>query len=277
LKAACLLLSLAAVTACTRPTQDTPLPDSKLAKQLLSLSEEARERLDAKVVPAGEVADDLSSLRHQARTSVGDRKGIEAVAALNRFLFEEGGFVREIEDTGIHTMLLPWVLQHRRGSCLGLAGLYLVLARDLDLPVYGMMVPKHFFLRLKAKTKHLNIELLRKGEAMPEDWYREKWPFAGEPDAYLRTLTDEETLAVFHFNLGNALREAGNVAGAIRHYQEAVKLFDTFAEAHASLGLAWQIRKDTQRARQAYLRAKELHPDLPGLEKNLQVLEEERE
>jgi len=247
----------------------------------MSLSEEARIHLDAPVPPSGEVLGEWTRLRKEAVLRVGELKGEAAVAALSQFIFEEKGFVREVDDSDIRFMLLPWVIRHRKGSCLGLAGLYLVLARDLGLPIHGVLVPGHFFLRFQQKSSRANIELLRKGERMPDEWYRAKWPFEGQPEAYLRTLSDQETLAVFHFNLGNAHRKARHLDAAqhldyaIRNYQQAISLLDTFAEAHASLGLSHQLRDDKQAAEKAYQRAKELQPGLPGLERNLAVLRKE--
>ena len=264
-----------AFSACTDATKETPLPKSALSTSLMSLSEDARIRLAAPVPPFEEVLGEWTRLRKEAIRRVGTRKGELAVAALSQFIFEEKGFVREVDDSDIRFMLLPWVIRHRKGSCLGLAGLYLVLARDLNLPIHGVLVPGHFFLRLQQKSSRVNIELLRKGERMPDEWYKEKWPFEGKPEAYLRTLSDQETLAVFHFNLGNARREALHLDYAIRSYQQATSLFGTFAEAHASLGLSHQVRGDKQAAEKAYLRARELQPGLPGLEHNLARLRKE--
>ena len=251
------------------------MPESGFSVSLMSLSEEARIRLGVPVPLAGEVSKEWTRLRKEAVRRVGQLKGESAVAALGRFLFEEKGFVREVEDSDIRFMLLPWVLRHRKGSCLGLAGLYLVLARDLGLPVHAVLVPGHFFVRFQEKSRKVNIELLRKGEGMTEEWYRAKWPFEGQPEAYLRALSDKETLAVFHFNLGNAYRKARNLAEAIRHYERALRLFPSFAEAHASLGLCHQLRDDKQGAERAYLRARALQPGLLGLEQNLASLRKE--
>ena len=48
--------------------------------------------------------------------------------------------------------------------------------------------------------------------------------------------------------------------------------FPDFAEAHANLGLVFQLQKDYPGAKQAYQTAKALQPDLPGLAGNLDAL-----
>ena len=46
-------------------------------------------------------------------------------------------------------MLLPPVLQDRRGSCVGLGCLFLALADRLGLPAWGVLVPGHFFVQVR--------------------------------------------------------------------------------------------------------------------------------
>ncbi|MBW1873362.1 MAG: tetratricopeptide repeat protein, partial [Deltaproteobacteria bacterium] len=131
---------------------------------------------------------------------------------------------------------------------------------------------KHFFLRLEKTGGYTNIELLRKGEQMPDEWYRQKWQVPKKSGAYLRTLSDSETEAVFLFNLGNVYRLRRMTAKAIRRYRKVTDLFEEFAEAHANLGLVYQTVADYRQAELAYQKAAELYPNLPGLVDNLAAL-----
>jgi regulator of sirC expression with transglutaminase-like and TPR domain len=229
-----------------------------LGEKLLAFSSEAG-------VPA---TDGLEELFDLAEKRTKGKSGSERIDALNRLIFEELGFQREVEDQSIEFMLLPHVLKHKRGSCLGLAALYLVLAERLELKVHGIMVPRHFFLRYKDR----NIELLRKGEEMPDDWYQKTWQVTAGASAYMRPLTEKELMAVFRFNLGNARRMKGEYPQAEEIYRQVIADFPDFAEAHANLGLVLQLQKEFEPAMDAYLQARSLQPDLPGLEQNLQAL-----
>ena len=265
------LLAMFLLGACQSKTKEVSW-HSELADKLMVISEEARTSLGADIPSPQEVADSLAELVELARRRVGSQTGDLAVEILNQVIFEESGFVREIEDDDIRLMLLPYVIAQRRGSCLGLAGLYLTLARELKLPIKGVLVPNHFFLRLEKTGAYTNIELLRKGERMPDDWYRQKWPVPKKSAAYLRILSDSETLAVFLFNLGNAYRQRRLNAKAIRYYRQVNKLFNDFAEAHANLGLVYQTQADYRQAELAYKKAAKLYPDLPGLVDNQAAL-----
>jgi regulator of sirC expression with transglutaminase-like and TPR domain len=229
-----------------------------LAKKLLAISSEAG-------VPA---ADGLNEIFELAEKRTEGKSGAEQIDALNKLIFEELKFEREVKDDSIKFMLLPWVLEHKKGSCLGLAALYLVLAERLKLKIHGVLVPRHFFLRWQDS----NIELLRKGEEMPDDWYRKTWQVPEGAGAYMRPLTENELLAVFRFNLGNARRIKGDYPEAEKIYRRVIADFPDFAEAHANLGLVLQLQKRFKPAEEAYLKAKSLQPALPGLTQNIEAL-----
>jgi regulator of sirC expression with transglutaminase-like and TPR domain len=203
-------------------------------------------------------------------------RGESSAQVLRRVLFEEGRLVREIDSQEPRFMLLPGVLHERRGTCVGLGTLYLVLAERLGVPAHGVLVPGHFFVRIREGGRLRNVELLRQGEEMPDSWYRGKYavPEAGG-GAYMRELTVTEVAAVLRFNLGNELRERGRVEEALARYRRAAADFPSFAEAHASLGLTLQLLGRLEQARGAYEAAQRLFPSLPGLQKNLAALDEE--
>src|SRR5207249_11985266 len=122
---------------------------------------------------------------------------------------------REISDRDLRWMRLSDVLAAHRGSCLGLAALYLALGERLGpahgFTVDGVLVPGHLFVRVAGH----NVELLRRGEEMPDSWYRGKYEVPDkDAPAYLRPLAPPEVLAVFDYNIGNDLRVQGRFVEA---------------------------------------------------------------
>lgn len=215
------------------------------------------------------VKDDLEEMLDLAEKRVRAKSGTGRIEELNRLIFSELGFEREVEDESVEFMLLPCVIQNRKGSCLGLAAVYLVLAERLELEIRGVLVPRHFFLRHRQR----NIELLREGEAMPDEWYQKTWRVPAEAGAYMRPLSEKELLAVCRFNLGNVFRTQGAYQRAESIYRGVIEDFPDFAEAHANLGLVLHLRRDFPAAEQAYLKAQSLQPGLPGLSGNLEALQ----
>jgi regulator of sirC expression with transglutaminase-like and TPR domain len=208
------------------------------------------------------------------------RDGLPAAEALNRVIFDELGFAREVEDPDARFLRLGSVLANRRGSCLGLGAVYLALGERLGpsygFAVDGVLAPGHFFVRVSDHTGPRDIELLRRGQAMPESWYRQKYDVpAGEGLPYLRALSRAEVLAVYDYNLGNDLRHRGRLKDAAASYARAVAGFPRLAEAYASLGLVRRQTGALVDAEKAYRAAWATNPRLPGLEKDLAVLHEE--
>jgi regulator of sirC expression with transglutaminase-like and TPR domain len=265
-------LGLAGLGCRTRRPDPQGEPQRPLTQHLLELAAQNG-------FSGAEAGPELERLARQVAAS--RAAGRSPAAALNHTIFEERGFGREIEERGGRFMLLPPVLASRRGSCVGLGSLYLALAERLGWKAHGVLVPGHFFVRIEEGGADggaglRSVELLRQGETMPESWYRQKYAVpARGGTAYLRPLTSAEVAAVIHFNLGNEHREGERLPAARAQYQQAVTAFPDWAEAQASLGLTDHLLGRLAEARQAYRKAADLHPELPGLARNRALLEQE--
>jgi len=201
---------------------------------------------------------------------------LSRATALSRTVFGRFGFVREVDDTSLRFVLLPSVLRARRGSCVGLASVYLALAERLGWEMSGVMVPGHFFVRLDEPSGATNLELLHRGEAMPDAWYEERFPIAGgAAPAYARELATSEVLGVVEYDVGNERRREGRLEQAHRAFERARRHFPDFAEAHASLGAIAQLLGALDEARAGYEAARRVNPNLPGVDHNLELLDSE--
>lgn len=196
---------------------------------------------------------------------------------LTRVIFGELGFAREVDDPDLRYVLLPSVLQARKGSCVGLGSLALALAERLHVPLEPVMMPGHFFVRTREAGQLRNLELLRGGEVMPDGWYAARYPIAGgAAPAYTRALSPAEVRGVVDYNAGNQSKRQGRLLDAERAYQAAIEHFPQLAEAHASLGAVAQLLGALDGARLHYRDALRTHPQLPGIADNLRLLEVER-
>jgi tetratricopeptide (TPR) repeat protein len=198
-------------------------------------------------------------------------------SALNALLFDELGFTREVSSTDLSFVLLPSVLRQRRGNCVGLGTLYLALAQALEIPARGVLLPGHFYVRVQEGGARHNVELLRRGEAMPDSWYGSRYPLPrpARQTAYARPLSETEVLGVIEYDIGNERRREQRHAQARVAYSRAVTSLPDFAPAHASLGSVQHLLAEYAAARASYERARKLDPGLPGLDENVALLEAE--
>jgi regulator of sirC expression with transglutaminase-like and TPR domain len=193
-------------------------------------------------------------------------------ALLHRVVFEEEKFVREVDDSSLRYVLLPSVIETHRGSCVGLGSLYLALGERLGLDMHGVIVPGHFYVRLREQGQLHNIELLREGAELDDAWYRERWPITTQSRAYARPLRAAEVEAVLLFDVGNDRVRAKAFDKAENAFSQAAKLFPDFAEAHASAGTVAHLLGALDRALVAYNAARAADPMLEGLDENIALL-----
>jgi tetratricopeptide (TPR) repeat protein len=246
-------------------------PPGPIASALLAQSAE----LGAE---AGEVKAAAATLDDIARAVAKRHRGGSADIAqdLNAVLWGDLGFEREIESDATRFFRLSSVLAQKRGNCLGLGALYLAIGERVGAPLDGILLPSHFFVRTRG-TGGRNVELLRRGEAMPDVWYRKKYGPWPEPDsAYARPVTLTELLAIHWYDRGNDLRASGALEGAEQAFARAARGFPGFAQAHANLGTMLHMRGSLAAAEASYREAARLWPDLPGLAGNMERLQRER-
>jgi tetratricopeptide (TPR) repeat protein len=194
---------------------------------------------------------------------------------INAVVFGELGFEREIASTATRFFSLASVISDQRGSCLGLGALYLAIGERIGVPLDGILLPGHFFVRTRGPGAR-NVELLRRGEAMPDEWYRRKYgPWPAQGSAYARPLSVSELAGIHWFNRGNEARAAGDLPAAERAYLRTTADFPNFAEAHASLGSVRQLRGALAEADASYREAARLYPELPGLARNRLLLKQQ--
>jgi tetratricopeptide (TPR) repeat protein len=197
--------------------------------------------------------------------------------ALNETIFGKWHFVREVDDPDLRFVLLPDVLQSRRGSCVGLGSLYLAVAEQLGWKLNAVMVPGHFFVRIIERGSAHNLELLHRGELMPDSWYQSRFPIpGGAAREYGRALSIAEVVGVVEYDAGNHWRRQGQLLEARHAYDRARKHFPDFAEAHASRGAIAHLLGELDDALSSYRAAQRANANLPGVAQNIALLELER-
>jgi tetratricopeptide (TPR) repeat protein len=241
-----------------------------------ALFDVARDWHDAALNEAAARAE-LDRLAETVRAAAKRDPALPLRAALVKTLFGAEGFVREVDDKDLRFVLLPAVLENHRGSCVGLGSLVLALSERLGLRAHGVMVPGHFFVGVEERGVRVNLELLHRGEEMPDAWYAGRFPIpGGSAREYARELTSDEVRGVVEYDVGNERKRQGDLREAQTAYDLARRHFPDFAEAHASAGAVAHLLGSLDRAASAYEAARRANPNLPGLEQNLQLLESER-
>jgi formylglycine-generating enzyme required for sulfatase activity/regulator of sirC expression with transglutaminase-like and TPR domain len=219
----------------------------------------------------------------------------EIVDAFRVTIHDEGGYryTDRVDAQGIPIdpaeLFLHGMLKSKRGYCMNLSLLYLIIANRLDVPLYGVPLPNHFFVRYKSGNTSINIEATDSGYTIPDSYYQKKMGLPENPSSgfFMSNIGKRATLgsyfsnvgmvyykagqaktAVFyldlstrintgsieaHNNLANIYSETGQIEKAIGHYQLALKADPNNLSTLFNLGLAERQSGHTDKAIEAFL------------------------
>ena len=186
----------------------------------------------------------------------------KAVAVINEYLFDELGFKSVSEAKDPNDLFLHSVLDRKRGHCLSLSVLYLSLGERLGLPLYGVVVPEHFFVRYDDGRVRFNIETTSKGGYAPDEHYINKFkvPKKRRGSIYMVNLNKIQTLGCFFNNLGNSYDDIGDAEHALMALERAVEINPSLAESHVNLGNIYLKKGQVDDAIYEYRRALKINP-----------------
>ena len=249
------------------------LPDEEipLGKTLILASSLIGAELTGVPVDPAAVEKEITRLADSVRPALRDGSNPRRViAALNRFLFVEEGFTYDCVAGNPDNYLLDRVMKNKRGNCLGLTALYLLLAERLSLPLHGVYVPSHCFVRYENAGVRINIETGEKGADRDDGRYSRDFGLMGERP-YLRSLGRKEMIGVYLKSLGAAFSRKGMEDRALRLYREAAVFYPGLPDAYFNAGVSFHKRGLLDEAIAQYRRALELDPDLAVARDNIGV------
>lgn len=100
---------------------------------------------------------------------------LRRVAALNRYLFDEAGFVgEELDYYDPRNSYINEVLDRRRGIPISLSVIYLHLARGMDLAAEGVSFPGHFLVRMPVEDGILVLDPYHRGRSLGTEELRQR-------------------------------------------------------------------------------------------------------
>jgi len=255
------------------PEELALLPDGEipLGKTLVVISSREGETLTGVPVDPATVEKWIDRLAERIRPALRDRSDPRGViSSLNRILFVEEGFTYDCVAENPDNYLLDRVIARKRGNCLDLTALYLMLGERLSLPLRGVYVPSHCFARYEDGGVRFNIEMGEKGAELEDGRYLREFRLSGE-GPYLRSLGRKETIAVYLKSVGATYSRRKRDDEALRLYREAALLYPALPDISFNVGVSYHKRGMLDEAIAQYRRALDLDPDLAVARDNLGV------
>lgn len=105
----------------------------------------------------------------------------------------------------IHEKLLPTYMATRKGNCVSMPLLFVVLGQRLGLNVTAALAPMHVFVKYRNDTgEWINLEATSGANSARDVWIRQQNPMTDEAIAngiYMRPLSRRETVAAMALTL----------------------------------------------------------------------------
>jgi regulator of sirC expression with transglutaminase-like and TPR domain len=209
----------------------------------------AKLTLDKLVDPATDAAaavTQIDSITEAIKAMAGpSASDLEKLRAVRIYLYESGawnGFRPYGYDHGdpygrmISHKLLSRYLGTRRGNCVSMPVLFLILADRIGVNVTLSLAPQHVFVRYidRASGKTFNLETTSGAYPARDAWYREQMPMTDRAVAsgvYLKTLTRQEDLAVLASTVLESEFQDKHYRNVIAIADEILKHYPAFAAA----------------------------------------------
>lgn len=92
-------------------------------------------------------------------------EGVERAFVLAQYFTEELGFTgNRAHYYDPNNSFLSWVIDHRQGIPISLSVVFLLIARRLGLPIFGVNMPAHFLVKYDDGTDELYLDLFQGGQ-----------------------------------------------------------------------------------------------------------------
>ncbi len=166
------------------------------------------------------------------------------VNTINEFLFDELGFTY-VQTGNLEDLYLNKVIDARKGNCIGLSILYLSIAERLKLPLFGVNVPEHIFIRYDDGEQRINIEMGHSGMSLSDTFYVthsiERFDKKSvDSGCFLMNLNKKEVISDIFLNRSKIRREGGNHRGALGDCNKAILLNSRNPGAYCNRGVIFE-------------------------------------
>lgn len=256
--------------------------------------------------------EEIEKLTHSARQNLkGQDKPEDIIRILRTLIHDTGryGYTDQVDEKGVpvnpEELFLHGLLDTHKGYCMNLSLLYLILGQKLGLPLHGVALPNHFFVRYEKEGVHINIETTERGASYPDSFYQQRFGTQADNQKsyFMQNLSGRKTLgayfsnvgmvyyqnqkperAIFYLelstsinpqsidaqnNLANIYSELKKPDKAIKHYSLALKADPNNTSTLFNLGLVFMESGDSSKAIDAFLQVVQIEPGFSPAHKML--------
>lgn len=181
-------------------------------------------------------------------------------------------YTNQVDSQGIpinpEELFLHGMLESKYGYCMNLSLLYLIIGDQLNLPLKGVGLPNHFFIRYDSGNEQINIETTELGATYPDSFYENKFGIKFSPKVpfFTQSLNKKQSLGAYLSNVGMVYYKTSRPGKAIFYLKIATTINSLSIEAHNNLANIYGETRQYDLAVNQYQKALEADPsDVPTL------------
>nr|MBC8282678.1 tetratricopeptide repeat protein [Nitrospinota bacterium] len=229
--------------------------------------------------------DEISHLVLEVKKDLrGSDDAKKIVETLRHVIHNQAGYryTEQVDVRGIpvnnEELFLHGMLKTKRGYCMNLSLLYLILGQKLNLPLFGVPLPNHFFARYENGYHRINIEATEGGTSFPDSFYRQRYlPHSEKDDSYfLNNLNAKKTLGAYFSNVGMVYYQNQKTEQAIFYLQLSTKINPRSIDAQNNLANIYSEQKKFKEAIRHYHLALKTSPGNISTLFNLGLVQQEK-
>ena len=155
--------------------------------------------------------EEVETLTFLAKQKLTTQHNPEDIIKILRTLIHDTGryeYTEEVDENGVpvnsEELFLHGLLKTHKGYCMNLSLLYLILGQKLELPLHGVALPNHFFVRYEQEDVRINIETTERGVSYPDSFYEQRFRTQSynQSHYFLKNLDGRQTLGAYFSNIG---------------------------------------------------------------------------
>ncbi|HIF02224.1 MAG TPA: tetratricopeptide repeat protein, partial [Nitrospinaceae bacterium] len=198
-----------------------------------------------------------------------ENTALETVNLLRQVIHHDKGYryTEQVDERGIpkndDELFLHGMLKSKLGYCMNLSLLYLIIGDQLGLPLYGVALPNHFFVRYDLGNDRINIESTELGTSYPDSFYENRFgvQFDSKTPFFTHSLNKKKSLGAYLSNVGMVYHKNARPHKSIFYLKPSTKINPLSIEAHNNLANIYGEVKQPELAISQYKKALEANPN----------------
>ena len=223
---------------------------------------------------------EINKMVNNLKIKIGNEGNPEIIMSkINNFFFEEQYFKFDVNInnflSGKSSDYIPnvneWIdlhsiekiLKNKKGICLSLSLIYLIIAEQLNLPIYGILMPGHMYVRYESSGRSgINVETTFSGKE-----FYDYFSYSGidilnkEKVIYGKKLNKQQVISAYLNNIGIIFMLKNEIEKSKIIYDKILQIMPDLPEVYNNIACIYIRKKNFIKAEDTLKMVIEIYPE----------------